>query len=361
MKIVSLLLPWKSRKRGTYYGLLTLRFRTVFWPGCFQLQTKGSKVDPDTREMMPRVLLAVLGDTCRVLQWKTPRIENLDMAHENFWEERKIGHTSLSDDTEREMNKVIWVIGGFPQFYGNELSGSEALRWRCGQGTKGGVVLPLGLSWLCSHWRSELLETLCPWWTRLVSHPTTQQLALGLFILITWFRNNLESFQSEIGNWLQCAFLSSLSWGILTRKWVAGPGSTGKGRNIPRVRCFSEPWVKPWRPLLTTMDPVTSLFLVGWSDWLWRKQNICKARTWTREMAVKKKRYQKVPRPVAELANAQRGAPWGEPCYTGLPTAWLKSSEREDTSCGGFGGVGDGGLFPFLVEPPLGLSLLLWP
>lgn len=213
----------------------------------------------------------------------------------------------------------------------------------------------------CSHWRSELLETLCPWWTRLVSHATTQQLALGLFILITWFRNNLESFQSEIGNWLQCAFLSSLSWGILTRKWVAGPGSTGKGRNIPRVRCFSEPWVKPWRPLLTTMDPVTSLFLVGWSDWLWRKQNICKARTWTREMAVKKKRYQKVPRPVAELANAQRGAPWGEPCYTGLPTAWLKSSEREDTSCGGFGGVGDGGVFPFLVEPPLGLSLLLWP
>lgn len=39
-------------------------------------------------------------------------------------------------------------MGGFPQFYGNELSGSEALRWRCGQGTKGGVVLPLGLSLL---------------------------------------------------------------------------------------------------------------------------------------------------------------------------------------------------------------------
>lgn len=58
----------KIKEARDLYGLLTLRFRTVFLPGCFQLQTKGSKVDLDTREMMPRVLLAVLGNTCRVLQ-----------------------------------------------------------------------------------------------------------------------------------------------------------------------------------------------------------------------------------------------------------------------------------------------------
>lgn len=36
-------------------------------------------------------------------------------------EENRI--TSLSSETERELIKVSWVTGGFPQFYGNGLSG----------------------------------------------------------------------------------------------------------------------------------------------------------------------------------------------------------------------------------------------
>lgn len=55
---------------GTHAGLLTLRFR-LFLPGCFQLETE-CKIDPDNGEMMPKALHTVLGDTCRVLQGRTP-------------------------------------------------------------------------------------------------------------------------------------------------------------------------------------------------------------------------------------------------------------------------------------------------
>lgn len=56
------------------------------------------------------------------------------------------------------------------------------------------------LVWVCLG--LALQVNLGPWQIQMAGHPAAQSSALDIFILITWFMDNLDSLSSEITNCL---------------------------------------------------------------------------------------------------------------------------------------------------------------